>query len=199
MDGSKKGPSNRVQVPQVQARRKKQEGQRQHRSDTIRKGHFGVEDAALSMGQAEEELACPDCHLRFDYGMRCLDCDAWLVGVSFLTRSPPPVVTVTSIGPRYCCEKCGTRGDCSDRCARCDHWEMFDLHRAADRRYAKILAEQRQRKLRHLFSAAGLLCALLGLVVLLLGTVYVALPALLIGLFLILGGGAMAAGGPISR
>jgi uncharacterized membrane protein YdjX (TVP38/TMEM64 family) len=76
---------------------------------------------------------------------------------------------------------------------------VLDLHRAADRRYAKMLTEQRQRKLRHIFSAAGLLGALVGLVVLLLGTVYVAPPMLLLGLFLILGSGAMAAGGPMSR
>ena len=194
----------RAMARQEQARLKKQEERRQQRSEKIKARHSHDEDGARVM-QPEaqdigEELACPDCHLRYDFGMKCLDCDVWLVGVSFLTTLPPPTTaSTTPSGPRYCCEKCGTRGDSADRCGRCDHWELLDLHRVDDRRYAKVLEEQRRSRLQHTFSAAGLLAALAGLVVLLLGTVYVALPVLLIGLLLILGGGAMAVGGPISR
>ena len=194
----------RAMARQEQARLKKQEERRQQRCEKIKERHSHDEDGARIMSPAEEdigeELACPDCHLRFDFGTKCPDCEVWLVGLSFLTTPPPPqVVSATPTGARYCCEKCGTRGDSADRCARCDHWEVLDLHRATDRRYAEILAEQRQHKSRHVFSAAGLLSVLAGLVVLLIGTVYVAAPAMLIGLLLILGGGAMAAGGPISR
>ena len=56
MEGSKNGPSHRVQVLQVQARRQKPEEQRQQRSDTIRNGQSGGEGDAPGMGQAEEAL-----------------------------------------------------------------------------------------------------------------------------------------------
>ena len=194
----------RAMARQEKARLKKQEERRQQRSESVQKRRTHNEDGARIIESEEqdvgEELACPNCHLRYDFGMRCLDCDVLLVGVSFLTTpAPQPTESATLTGPRYCCEKCGSRGDSAERCEKCDHWELLDLHRVSDRRYAKVLDEQRRNRLRHNFSAAGLLAALAGLVVLLLGTVYVAPPALLIGLLLILGGGTVAAGGPISR
>ncbi|MFT5682227.1 MAG: hypothetical protein ACI8RZ_003145 [Myxococcota bacterium] len=148
--------------------------------------------------QDEETLACPTCHTRFDYGMRCPDCQVMLVGVSFLTGPPPPPEVVEEhTGPRYACEKCGTRGDDDKTCVKCGHWEVLDLHRASDRRFDAVLKEQRRQRWRHAVTGVGVLGTLAGLVLLLLGTVYLAPPMLIIGLILTLGGITLAAGGPI--
>lgn len=157
------------------------------------------EEAATQPAEAVNDgLACPTCHARFDFGMRCPDCGILLVGTEFLTGTPPPaVVAEAHTGPRYACEKCGTRGDDDATCVKCGHWEVLDLSRASDRQFDAVLKEQRRQRWRHLITGGGVLSALAGVVLLLIGTVYVAPPVLIIGLILTLGGATMAAGGPI--
>ncbi len=156
------------------------------------------EEAVTQPAEAlNDGLACPTCHARFDFGMRCPDCSVLLVGTEFLTGPPPPAVVEEHTGPRYACEKCGTRGDDAATCVKCGHWEVLDLSRASDRQFDAVLKEQRRQRWRHLITGGGVLSALAGVVLLLIGTVYVAPPVLIIGLILTLGGATLAAGGPI--
>ncbi len=205
MGGSGGAEAYRAMARQEKERQKRLEERRQQRAEQIGSRLSYDEDGALIESTPEsvgEELACPGCHARFDFGQRCPDCAVQLVGVSFLTGTPPPPPEPEEValsGPRYACEKCGSRGDDAHQCGSCGHWELLDLHRAGDRRFDVVLKEQRRQHRRHLVNGTGVIATFAGLVLLLLGTVYVAPPILIIGLLLTLSGGTLAAGGLISK
>ena len=169
---------------QEKARQRNMEERRARQIDKVRQRRNGEPRES-----PVEELVCPSCGLRYDFGDDCLACGTALIGASFHTAaapmSPPAVrpAALTS-GHRYECAQCG-ESSAERSFEHCGEGEVLDLHRPQDAHYAAALREGRRQKKYTLIAGVGTLSALSGLVLLVVGMVwtsaYLIVPGLLGG------------------